>query len=64
MALHLREHIQHRRGSVRVVMDHSPSPTFSSIDIGDPVLEGYWMSAELELTLLHAEFIRDLLLLT
>jgi hypothetical protein len=40
-ALQLRENIQHRRGSVGVVMDHPPPRSFSSVDIGDPVPEGY-----------------------
>src|SRR5687768_1285877 len=38
-------------------MDHSPLPTFSSVDIGDPVLDGYRMSAKLALTLFHTKFI-------
>jgi hypothetical protein len=60
--LQLREHGHHRRRSVRVVMDHSPPATVSSIDIRHPVPDGDWMSAKLALTLLHTEFVRNVAL--
>ena len=41
-------------------MDHPPRSTFSSVDIGDSVLECYWMPAKLALTLLHTKFIRNI----
>ena len=43
-------------------MDHPPLPTFASVDIGDPVLEGDGMSAKLARTLLNAKLIRKVAL--
>lgn len=40
-SLQLSETIQHRRRSIRVMMDHPPPLTLASVDICDAVLVGY-----------------------